>query len=108
MGSGRFTRRGALETAGVAVLGGVLGMASSAVAEQGWTRVESPTGKSLTGVEFTDAGPYASGGSGVIIHRTGGGWETVVEDGPTGQSKTLNGAAVTDGASIDEERSRNG
>lgn len=99
MGSRRITRRGALETAGIAALGGVLGMASSAVAKQSWTRVESPTGKSLTGVEYTDAGPYASGGSGVIIHRDGGSWTTVVKDGPTGQSKTLNGAGVTDGAS---------
>lgn len=74
-------------------------MASSAVAKQSWVRVESPTGKSLTGVEYTHDGAYASGGSGVIIHRTGGGWETVVEDGPTGQSKTLNGADTTDGSS---------
>lgn len=99
MGSRRFTRREALETAGVAALGGVLGTASSAVAGQGWVRVESPTDTSLTGVEYTDTGPYASGGSGVIIRRTDGTWETVVSDGPTGQSKTLNGAAVTDGAS---------
>lgn len=73
-------------------------MASSAVAKQSWVRVESPTGKSLTGVEYTSNGAYASGGSGVIVHRTGSGWETVVSDGPTGQSKTLNGAGVTDDA----------
>lgn len=95
MGS-RFTRRQALETAGVAALGGVLGTASSVVAKQGWTRVESPTGKTLTGVEWSANGPYASGESGVIIHRDGGSWSTVVSDGPTGQSKTLNGAALTD------------
>lgn len=94
MGS-RFTRRQALETAGVAALGGVLGTASSVVAKQGWTRVESPTGKTLTGVEWSSNGPYASGGSGVIIHRDGGNWNTVVSDGPTGQSKTLNGSALT-------------
>lgn len=96
MGSRRFTRRQTLETAGVAVLGGVLGMASSAVAKREWRRVESPTDKTLTGVEYSSNGPYASGGGGDIIHRDGGSWVRVVDDGPTGQSKTLNGAALTD------------
>lgn len=95
MGS-RFTRRQALETAGVAVLGGVLGMASGAVAESSWSRVESPTDKPLTGVENSSNGPYASGGGGDIIRRVDKSWTMVVDDGPTGQSKTLNGSALTD------------
>ncbi|GAB7093801.1 hypothetical protein JCM30237_09530 [Halolamina litorea] len=96
---GRYTRRRVLEATGVAGLGGVLGTASTAVAKQSWRRVESPTGSSLTGAEYTSNGAYASGEGGAIIRRTDGDeWVTVVNSGPTGQSKTLNGGAVTDDA----------
>ena len=96
MGSRRVTRRRAVETAGVAVFGGVLGMASSAVAESGWTRVTSGTDNTLTGVEYTTDEPHASGASGEILRRErDGGWNVAVQDGPSGNSKTLNAASVT-------------
>lgn len=93
---GSYSRRQLLEVAGVAGLGSVLGMVSTAVAKQQWQRVESPIAKTLSAVEYTDDGAYASGGSGFIIRRSDDGdWEPIVESGPTGQSKTLHGAAVT-------------
>lgn len=96
MGGSRYTRRRVIEAAGVAGLGGVIGTASTAVAQQGWTKVDSPTGNSINDVEHADSGPTACGTGGEIHHRRKGKWKTVVKKGPTGNSKTLNAAATTD------------
>ena len=95
MGRRRFTRRQALETAGVAALGGVLGMASSAVAKQRWARVSSPTGKTIHAVEHTSEGLYACANGGEILARRSGKWKREVKKGPTGNSRSLLAADTT-------------
>lgn len=95
--AGQPTRRQVVTTAGaagVALLSGV-GL-NSVLGASRWVEVSSPTSKTLYEVVRTDAGPYAVGGSGVVIHRTADGWQTVISDGAKGQNKTLHGAAVTD------------
>ncbi|MFB6221114.1 MAG: hypothetical protein ABEH90_06710 [Halolamina sp.] len=78
-------------------MGGVAGVGLSAVqGASGWSEVSSPTAKTLYEVVRTDNGPYAVGGSGTVIHRTSSGWEMPISDGPSGNNKTLLGAAVTD------------
>ena len=93
---GRYTRRRVLEAAGVAGLGGVLGTASAAVAQQGWTSVDSPTGSTIHAVEHTAHGLTACGYGGEIHHRRKGKWRTEVKKGPTGNSRTLLDADTTD------------
>lgn len=93
---GRYTRRRVLEATGVAGLGGVLGMASTAVAQQGWTSVGSPTGNTIYAVEHTAHGLIACGVGGEIHRRRKGKWKTEVEKGPSGNSKTLSAADTTD------------
>lgn len=94
---GSYTRRRVLEAAGVAGLGGVLGTVSTAVAAQEWSEVSSPTGKTLTGVEHTAEGTYASGNSGQILRRKDDGeWTMVLSDGLGGSSKTLKGSGLND------------
>lgn len=96
MGGRRYTRRRILEATGVAGLGGILGTASTAVARQGWTSVNSPTGNTIHGVEHTANGLYACGSGGEIHHRREGKWRTEVKRGPGENSNTLTGAATTD------------
>jgi hypothetical protein len=82
-------------TAAAALTVGVGG--ASAAAD--WTAVETPTGNTLYDVEKTVDGLYAVGGGGVVLHRTGTGWEKVLDGGPTGNGNSLYGADVTDDGS---------
>lgn len=61
-----------------------------------WTEAESPTAKTLYGVVQSIEGPYAVGGSGIVLARRSDGWRVVLERGPTAQGNTLRGAAVSD------------
>ncbi|MFB6309353.1 MAG: WD40/YVTN/BNR-like repeat-containing protein [Haloarculaceae archaeon] len=92
------TRRTVLKGMGGAI-GAAVGATTvpSALAAQEWTAVESPTGQTLHDVEHTSAGAYAVGGNGVVIARTGEGWQKVLDGGPTGNGNNLYGADVTDG-----------
>jgi photosystem II stability/assembly factor-like uncharacterized protein len=80
----------------VVVGGGIVGTASTAVAEQGWTRVDSKMGSTIYDVEHTAHGATACGYGGEILHRRKGEWKREVKKGPGGNSKTLTAAAVTD------------
>lgn len=95
MGSRHVTRRQLLAGVGAAGIG-LTGVGVTEVLAGDWTLVESPVSKTLYEVVRADDGPYAVGGSGSLIHRSGGSWQTVLSDGPTGNNKTLRGAAVTD------------
>ena len=63
-------------------------------AGDGWTEVSSPTSKTLYDVVSASDGPYAAGGSGVLVHRESD-WEVVLADGPSGNNETLEGVGVT-------------
>ncbi len=92
------SRRQVLASAGLTAIGGVAGLGLSTVqGASGWSEVMSPTAKTLYEVVDTATGPFAVGQSGSVIHRTSSGWEMPVSDGPSGNNKTLLGAAVTDG-----------
>lgn len=94
----RLSRRQVLTSVGLAAVGGAASIGLDAVVGASkWQQVSSPTSKTLYEVVDTVNGPYAVGGSGVVIHRGSGGWEMTISDGPSGQNKTLYGAAVTDG-----------
>lgn len=89
-------RRTFLKGLGTAAL---LGSVDTATAATGFSRVESPTQKSIKSVAVTEEGPYAVAGSGDIVARRVGGWaqsyEKVLDAGLTTQSKNLRGAAAT-------------
>jgi hypothetical protein len=88
------TRRTVLKSTAAVLAGAAL--PATASAEDGWTAVESSTGNSLYDVEYTAAGAYAVGAGGQVLERTGGGWQKVVDGGPTGNGNGLYGADVTD------------
>jgi hypothetical protein len=89
-------RRQFLTGVGIAAAG-VGGVGLSAVSgASGWTRVSTPTTKTLYDVARAADGAYAAGGSGTLLRRGDSGWEVVVGDGPTGQNKTLQGVDATD------------
>lgn len=64
--------------------------------EYSWQSVTTPFSVDLYDVVQTDDGPFAVGGGGTLVANRGQGWETVVDSGPAGQSKTLRSIAVTD------------
>jgi len=93
------TRRTVLKSAGAAVTAAAIPAGVQASTDSGaseWTVVESPTGNTLSDVEYTSAGAYAVGGGGVVIERTSKGWQKVLDGGPTGNGNNLYGADVTD------------
>lgn len=71
-------------------------MASTAVAQQEWASVSSPTGNTIYSVEHTAHGLTACGYGGEIHHRRKGKWKTEIKRGPSKNSKTLTAAATTD------------
>ncbi|GAA0659120.1 beta propeller repeat protein [Salarchaeum japonicum] len=94
------SRRTALKGAGGAAIA-TLGAATvvnttTAASDDGWTKVSSPTEKTLYGVSDTVAGPVAVGKTGNILHRKADGWEVVYNAGPATRSNSLRTAAVTD------------
>ena len=94
-----FLRRRFIKLTGASVAAAGLGM-STAAAATGWTTAETPTEETLYDVEYTINNAYAVGGGGIVIKRTDGGWETILDGGPTGNGNGLRGSDVTD----DEER----
>ncbi|PSQ24671.1 hypothetical protein BRD04_00855 [Halobacteriales archaeon QS_9_67_17] len=94
-----LSRRRLIGTLGVAAV--TITSGGDASAANGWTEVSSPTAKTLYDVASASDGPYAAGGSGVLVHRGSDGWEIVLADGPSGNNKTLEGVGVTgDGARV--------
>lgn len=94
------TRRRFLRSTGAAALASVVGIPASAVGAtvSGWTRAESPATKRLHGVCESQAGHYAVGGDGLLLHRTlGGDWQVVLQEGPTGNGQNLRAIDRTDG-----------
>lgn len=68
----------------------------SAATENGWSTVESGTGKTLYDAVSTLEEPYAVGSGGDVLARRAEGWEQVLDAGPTTESNTLRGIDVTD------------
>ena len=68
----------------------------SAATENGWSTVESGTGKTLYDAVSTLEGPYAVGSGEDVLARRAEGWEQVLDAGPTTESNTLRGIDVTD------------
>ncbi|WP_458208422.1 twin-arginine translocation signal domain-containing protein [Haladaptatus sp. NG-SE-30] len=96
----RQSRRTFLKTTGVAATGAAFAGTSSGAmttaSTNGWTEVESPTGKTIYEVVMTKEEPYAVAAGGDVLARRADGWELVLEKGPTVQSNPLRGAGVTD------------
>ena len=69
--------------------------ATSVAAESEWTVAETPVNTSLHGVAYA-TNAFAAGGDGTIIERRDGGWQTVLQGGPTGNGNDLFGTDVTD------------
>jgi len=91
------TRRNVLKATGAALGAATIpSVASASTTDSEWTDVESPVGGTLYDVEQTTAGAYTVGDSGVVLERTGEGWQTVLDGGPTGNGNNLYGADVTD------------
>ena len=61
-----------------------------------WEAAETPTEETLYDVAYTSDGPYVVGAAGLVLGRTGEGWEKVLDGGPTGNGNDLYGADVTD------------
>lgn len=94
--SHRCSRRSVLALAGSGIAIGLAGcLTGGSATTHGWQLVESPTGKALRDVVFTQDGPVAVGESGRVLARTNDDWKTTIEDGPAGASNGLTGAAVT-------------
>lgn len=91
-----YSRRTVLKASGLAVGAAAVPSAVTASDTDEWTVAETPVGGTLYDVEYTAAGAYAVGDSGVVLARDGGRWETVLQGGPTGNGNTLYGADVTD------------
>ena len=99
MPTGKSTRRRFLELAGAGVAAASpVGVSSvgSAATENGWSTVESGTGKTLYDAVSTLEEPYAVGSGGDVLARRAEGWEQVLDAGPTTESNTLRGIDVTD------------
>jgi hypothetical protein len=92
----RCSRRDVLAFTGSALAVGFAGcLTGNSTAKHGWQRVESPTGKALRDVVLSADGPFAVGESGHILARTDDRWETITQNGPSGASNGLTGAAAT-------------
>lgn len=78
------TRRAILRSAGAAVTATAIPAGVQASTDSGaseWTAVESPTGNTLSDVEYTSAGAYAVGG-GAVFDRGSRDWNA--QQTPTG------------------------
>lgn len=99
----QLSRRSLLKAGGVAVGGGAVAAAGWTATHGGqasasqWQVVQTPTNVTLTAAAYSAAGPFAVGGSGTVLRRTSGGsWEYVLRQGPTGNGKDLLTADTTD------------
>ncbi|MFC7142001.1 hypothetical protein ACFQMA_19465 [Halosimplex aquaticum] len=89
------SRRAFLLGGASALAAGLAGCGGRSV-KHGWLDVGAPVDGTLRDVVVTTAGPHAVGESGAIVARRSDTWETVVSDGPAGQSTGLYGVDVTD------------
>ncbi|WP_331235677.1 hypothetical protein [Natronorarus salvus] len=64
--------------------------------EREWRAVETTAEVSLTDVTGADGCAFAVGEAGTLLARTDGGWETVLEEGPTGRSTDLSSVSVSE------------
>jgi hypothetical protein len=64
--------------------------------EPGWHEVETPTEEPLTDATAAGERAFAVGGGGTMLARAGEGWETVLEEGPTGRSTNLTSTSATE------------
>ncbi|MFB6194463.1 MAG: WD40/YVTN/BNR-like repeat-containing protein [Halobaculum sp.] len=90
----RLTRREAVRGLGAALA--TTTVAGTAVADEEFVVVESPTGNTIYDVERTVSGLYAVAAGGQVLERTTEGWTKIVDGGPTGNGNSLYGADVTD------------
>jgi len=92
------TRRNVLQGIGASLTAalGVPSLTGSALADEQWRAVETPTANTVHDVAYTDAGAYAVAGGGIVLERTETGWRKVIDGGPTGNGNDLYGADVTD------------
>ncbi|MGQ3412063.1 WD40/YVTN/BNR-like repeat-containing protein [Natrinema sp. LN54] len=91
----RLTRRSALKAAGASLAAATVPATVSA-AESDWTVVETPVDSTIHDIAYTATNPHAVAGSGLVIERTAGGWEVVLQGGPTGNGNDLYGVDTTD------------
>lgn len=93
----RKTRRAFLAITGTVAPFGLAGCLDDGTeTDYGWQEVDSPTEKTLYDVVMSAEGPYAVGEDGQVIARNSDQWKIVIEDGPSGASNQLSGAAITD------------
>ncbi|WP_435095889.1 WD40/YVTN/BNR-like repeat-containing protein [Halarchaeum sp. P4] len=97
-----FSRRTFVQTLAAGAAGSALLGGADAASALSFSRVESPTQKSIQAVTMTEEGPYAAAGSGDLVARRVGGWEQgyekILDAGLTAQSKDFHGAdASADG-----------
>lgn len=93
-----LTRRAMLRATGGAVAATTVFGAATTVsaAESEWTVADSPTTSQLADVAYTVDGPYAVGEGGLVLGRTDGEWDVVIENGPAAAENPLNTVDVTD------------
>ncbi|WP_267639415.1 hypothetical protein [Haloarchaeobius amylolyticus] len=94
--SRRTVLKGLAAGLATATVGTSAASAATGDSASGWTVAETPTGKALHDVVYTDAGAFAVGGGGIVLERTETGWTKVIDGGPTGNGNDLYGADVTD------------
>lgn len=93
----RRTRRSVLKLAGASAAATAISVTAHADEETHvWAIAETPVDSTLHDVQHTATSAHAVGNGGLVIERTGAGWELVLQGGPTGNGNDLFGADVTD------------
>jgi streptogramin lyase len=90
------TRRTAVKSIGGALAAGALVGGAGTAAAAGWESVETPVDRDVSDVVYASSGAYAVADAGILLERTGNGWQKVLDGGPTGNGNNLSGAGVTD------------
>jgi hypothetical protein len=89
-----INRRTAVRALGTALASAAL--AGRAAAEPEWTIEETPVDGALYDVAYADGNAYAVGQEGVVLERTGEGWQKVTDGGVSGDGRDLLCVDVTD------------
>lgn len=98
MPESQLTRRKTLAgIGGVLAVGGAAALGGDNLLPTGWHTADTDTTETLHDVQDTLTNPFAVGGNGRVLERTGDGvWRTKIEDGPNGNGNNLYAADATD------------